>query len=107
MPLGLQMSCGNLPMLSTLLPLPFQLPISEEGRIGLLLAVIFAEEGGSAGGQRHQFLAWLVERERERDGKKEPWLMVGDVGKCFLLVGMSSVPWLTIAPKKYQQVYLA
>jgi hypothetical protein len=68
--------------------------------------MIFAGEGGPAGGRRHQFLAWLVEREREM-GKKEPWLMVGDGGKCFLLVGMSFVPWLTIAPKKYQQVYLA
>jgi hypothetical protein len=48
--------------LCTLLPLPFQLPISEEGRIGLLLAMIFAGEGGSAGGRRHQFLAWLVFR---------------------------------------------
>jgi hypothetical protein len=90
----------------TLLPLPFQLSISEEGRIGPLLAMIFAREGGPAGGRRHQFLTWLVEHEREM-GKKEPWLMVGDVGKCFLLVGMSSVPWLTIAPKKYQEVYLA
>jgi hypothetical protein len=48
--------------LCTLLPLPFQLPISEEGRIGPLLAMIFAGEGGPAGGRRHQFLAWLVFR---------------------------------------------
>ena len=41
--------------------------------------MIFAEEGGSAGGPRHQFLAWLVERERERGEERA----VVDGGRCW------------------------
>jgi hypothetical protein len=105
-PTGLQSSCGNLPVICTLLPLPFQLSINEEGRIGPLLAVIFAREGGPTGGRCHQFLAWLVERERHRDGEED---VVVAGGRCW---GMLSVrgdefhAMVNYFPKN-QQVYLA
>jgi hypothetical protein len=72
------------------------------GRVGPLLALIFAEEGGPAGGRRHQFLAWLVERERERERDGEEGV-VGDVGRCWEMLsarGDEFCAMVNYCPKK-------